>query len=288
MDKLQAKMQTFSQNSEPTAVEDKDYLCSKCKDQGGFIVRRKAGETTVSMFQGQQIEKTLAYDMDDWQDCECIKIRRVNNLIKSSTITEEFQKMGFKNFHVEDRPEAIKRMKELAKLYYRNFHTVRNERVNSVVFIGQPGCGKTHLLTAIANCLMYEHQIPVLYFPFKDGMNSISENDFENKHKIIQRMKDVDVLFIDDLFKPIGGRLEFDKEGKPKIIKFQAEVIYEVFNYRYLNKLPMLVSTELTLEELLLIDEATMSRVFEMAADYTVTVDKDMSNNYRLRKVMGL
>lgn len=251
------------------------------------MVLKKAGERTIVRdYDGVFREMTLKHDTNEWTECECAKIRKINQLIKSSAITEEFQKMGFKNFSTEGVCEEVKRMVLTASRYFKNYHSIKNERVNSVLFIGQPGCGKTHLLTAVSNGLMREYQVPVLYFPFKDGMNNIAANDFERKHDIMQQMKEVDVLFVDDLFKPIGGKLEYDKDGKPKVIKWQADILYEVFNYRYLNKLPMLVSTELTLEELMLIDEGTMSRVFQMAEDYAVTVEKDMRNNYRLRKLM--
>lgn len=270
-------------NSEPTVQHQeqlKEYLCASCKDEGGYMVIKKAGEKTVTRdYDGIFREITLKFDTDEWQECDCAKIRRINRLIKSSAITEEFQKMGFGNFDVTNVDPQVESMKKIALAYYQHFDNVRNERINSALFIGQPGCGKTHLLTAISNNLMFKKQIPVLYFPFRDGMNNISANDFEKKDEIMQQMKQVEVLFIDDLFKPIGG--------KPSVKGWMAEIMFEVVNHRYLNKLPLLVSTELTFESLVMIDEALASRIFEMASDFTVTVTHNMANNYRLRKLRG-
>lgn len=260
--------------SETTVVEELNYNCSKCKDEGGYLVRKKAGETTLLQ---NGTEVILQYDTDEWQQCECAKIRQLNRLIKSSAITEEFQKMSLKNFSTEDVHPKVVEMKSKANQYYAAFDEIRGFRQNSIMLIGQPGCGKTHLLTAISNYLMHAKQVPVLYFPYKDGMNNIAANSFERKNEIMDRMKEVDVLFIDDLFKPIGGKVDV----KP----WRAEVIFEVVNYRYLNNKPLLISSELSLDDMLYIDEALTSRLFEMAQDFTVTIPKDMKVNYRLRKV---
>jgi DNA replication protein DnaC len=243
------------------------------------MVRKKAGETTLVHVFGRLEEVVLKNDTDHWTECECSKIRKINRLIKSSEITEEFQKMGFSNFVTEGKAQIVQVMKEACLKYYESFNEIRSERKNSVLLIGQPGSGKTHLLTAISNNLIQKRVVPVMYFPFRDGMNEISANNFEKKFDIMERMKHVDVLFIDDLFKPIGGKVDV----KP----FQAEIIFEVVNYRYLNNKPMLISSELSLDELIYVDEATASRMFEMAEDYTVTIKRDISINYRLRKVVG-
>lgn len=244
------------------------------------MVQLKAGDiVTVKEFDGTFREMALKYDTERWRECGCAKIRRINRMIKSSEITEEFQKMGFKNFDISTADPEIKKMRDVAVSYFKNYQTIRDARENSIVCIGQPGCGKTHLLTAISNGLMREMQVPVLYFPYRDGMNNISADNFAQKDHIIGQMKDVDVLFIDDLFKPIGGKTD--------VKTWQAEIMFEVVNHRYLNKKPMLVSTELSLNELINIDEALASRIFEMATDHTVQVPKNMNNNYRLRKLKG-
>lgn len=252
------------------------------------MIVKKAGEKTIGRdYDGTFFETTLTADIKEWTECECAKMRKINRLIKSSGITEEFRKMTFGNFDDSNVHVQVKKMKEIALMYYKHFDVMRNTRVNSALFIGQPGCGKTHLLTAVSNNLMYKKQVPVMYFPFRDGMNDIAANDFARKQEIMQHMKEVEVLFVDDLFKPIGGKLEYDRQGNPKIVKWQADIMFEVINHRYLNKLPVLISTELMIDELIRIDEALTSRIFEMAQDYTVTVEKNMDNNYRFRKLRG-
>lgn len=255
-------------------------MCDTCKDEGGFTIVKKAGETVLYRdIDGSFKETTLKADSEQWKECECIEIRRLNRLIESSAISEEFRKMSFGNFDTSQSSADVKRMKEIAFEYCKNFQQIRSNRVNSILLSGQAGSGKTHLLTAVSNNLMFKNHIPVLYFPFFDGMNNIAANNFERKDEIVQRMKDVKLLFIDDLFKPIGGKVN--------IKDWQTKIIFEVVNHRYLNKMPILASTELAIGEMVEIDEALASRIFEMASDYTVTVNKSMINNYRLRKLQG-
>lgn len=137
--------------------------------------------------------------------------------------------------------------------------------------LGNSGSGKTHLLTAISNNLL-DKGILVLYFPFVEGFNEL-KSDFDDLNNRIERMQKTDVLFIDDLFK---GR----KDNTP----FQIEQMFGVINYRYINHLPILISSEKTIEDLLRIDEALGSRIYEMCKDYTVEVIGE-GNNYRMRKI---
>lgn len=271
-------MKQKSQKSSETTPHQ-EYDCPKCKDEGGYMVWKKAGETTLVRIEGRFEEIELENDSEEWVECECAKIRKINRLIKSSEITAEFQKMGFSNFTTGGKAQIVQIMKDTCLKYYESFNEIRSARKNSVLLIGQPGSGKTHLLTAISNNLIKKKVVPVMYFPFRDGMNEISANNFEKKTEIMERMKDVEVLFIDDLFKPIGGKID--------VKSWQADIIFEVINYRYLNNKPLLVSSELSLDELLYVDEATASRIFEMAEDFTVTIKRDIKINYRLRNVVG-
>ncbi|UED79207.1 ATP-binding protein [Lysinibacillus sp. CD3-6] len=265
MEELQARSQLYSETT--VAIEEPNYNCPKCKDTGSYLIRKKNGY----YIRGVEVEQ------DYYVVCECSRILKINKLIKSSAITKAFQKMSLKNFSTDNVHPKVVEMKSKAKQYYAAFEEIRGFRQNSIMLIGQPGCGKTHLLTAISNYLMHTKQVPVLYFPYKDGLNNIAANNFERKNEIMDRMKEVDVLFIDDLFKPIGGKVN--------VKSWQTEIIFEVVNSRYLSNKPLLISSELSLDDMLYIDEALTSRLFEMSQDFIVTIEKDKKANYRLGKI---
>lgn len=203
--------------------------------------------------------------------CECRGKRRVDKLFQSSRITWEFQQKSLDNFELSDRPAIVKGAYLCAKSYLDTFQKIKDERQNSIALLGRPGCGKTHLLMAVANGLIREG-IPVLYFPWVEGFNEIKDN-LDLTEERINKMQTVDVLFIDDMWK---GR----KEPTP----FQLEQMFAVINDRYLNKKPVMISSERDIDEMCAIDEGIGSRINEMCRDFRVVLKGDRSLNYRLRE----
>ncbi|MCY8110108.1 ATP-binding protein [Bacillus spizizenii] len=251
--KLQEKSAQFSAGSDGSE-EKAEYECPKCKDQLGYIEDRDGYEV--------------------WVRCKCIERRRIRKLMNSSDITAEFEKLKFKNFTTEGKPAVVKDAYDTAVEYYKDFDSIRGTRSNSIALLGQPGSGKTHLLTAISNKLIKSKNIAVQYFPYVEGFNDLKD-DFDKLEEKLNRMKEIEVLFIDDLFKPMNG--------KPRATDWQVEQTYSVINYRYLNHKPVLISSELDIEKLVEIDEALGTRIYEMCADYCVIIKGDrMLLNHRL------
>lgn len=92
--------------------------------------------------------------------------------------------------------------------------------------------------------------------------------DAINYEHAIRRFKNAPVLMIDDLLK--GKNTDAD-----------VNILFEIINYRYLNYLPMVISTEKTTDELLEFDEGTMSRIIEMARGHQIEI-VGREYNYRL------
>lgn len=224
-------------------------------------------------------------EANNWSDkysipCKCVKNDRMNKLLKSSEITDEFKKLGFGNFQTGGKPQSIIDAYETSYEYFCNFIENKSKKQNSIALLGNPGSGKTHLLTAVSNNLMRKQLVAVLYFPFVEGFDDLRD-DFDLLKQKLEHMKTIDVLFIDDLFKPVNG--------KPRASKFEIEKMYAVINYRYLNKKPILVSSELTVDELIKVDEALGTRIYEMCEDYIVQIVGDpMELNHRLKSLKSL
>lgn len=220
-------------------------------------------------------------EMDHWVDCPCKDIRSVERSFKSSKITFEFKLKTFDNFILEERPQIVRDAYYFSKTYFENFQQIKEERQNSICLLGKPGSGKTHLLMAVANAIMETKYLydairfpSVLYFPWVEGFNEIKD-DLSLTEERIKKMQKVDLLFIDDMWK---GRA---KNGPTD---FQIEQIFAVINHRYMEKKPVLISSEKDIDEMCAIDEALGSRINEMCKDFRIILKGDKSLNYRLRE----
>ena len=84
----------------------------------------------------------------------------------------------------------------------------------------------------------------------------------------ISKFKTATVLYIDDFL-------------KGKVTESDVNIAYEIVNYRYNNNLPLIVSTEKKLSELMTFDEAIASRLIEMSKGRIIQFDEHKLN-YRL------
>lgn len=181
----------------------------------------------------------------------------------------EQSKHTFFNFEVWNK--ASERLKDTAAAYCTNFDEIKDKRRNSILLCGQVGSGKTHVSVAIALYFL-KQRIKVVYMPYRDVITKIKQNMIDQEYygKMISKYKLCEVLLIDDLF-------------KGKINESDLNIMFEIINYRYLNFLPIIVSSEFSINRLLAFDEGVGSRIYEMSKDYVVEIEKDIGNNYRLK-----
>jgi DNA replication protein DnaC len=226
------------------------YKCSKCCDTGWILIP-------------QEDRQPLAVT------CECRKIEKLKSEWKYSGINVEQSKYTFSNFEVWN--EASRRIKDTAGAYCTDFDDIRDKRRNSLLVCGQVGSGKSHISIAVALNFLKQN-IRVVYMPYRDTITEIKQNmiDQEYYKKAISKYQLCEVLLIDDLF-------------KGKINDSDINVMFEIINYRYLNFLPIVVSSEFSIDKLLNFDEGVGSRIYEMAKDYVVEIEQDIRNNYRLK-----
>ncbi|ABR35849.1 DNA replication protein DnaC [Clostridium beijerinckii] len=161
-------------------------------------------------------------------------------------------------------------MKFIATDYYMSFDEIRSNRKNSILLCGNPGSGKTHIALALANNFL-KNNIKVVYMPYRDVITSLKQNilDKEYYKKTLSKYQTCEILLIDDLY-------------KGKVNETDINIMFELINYRYFNHLPVIVSSEFTVERLLNFDEAIGSRIYEMTKDFIVEI-QGTENNYRLR-----
>jgi DNA replication protein DnaC len=102
-------------------------------------------------------------------------------------------------------------------------------------------------------------------------------NEHQEYKEKLDELKKAPILYIDDLFKTQNGK---------EPTQADVNLAFSIINYRYQDKVrTTIISCEYTTAELMAIDEAVGSRIFERSKSYRVEIKKDQGKNYRV--IMG-
>jgi DNA replication protein DnaC len=104
---------------------------------------------------------------------------------------------------------------------------------------GGYGCGKTHLAAAIANSAV-STGVPTLFLTVPDLLDTLRFSYDSNDVTFEQRFEEIrnsPLLVLDDF-------------GTQNATSWAQEKLFQIINYRYINKLPLVVTTNLDLDEI--------------------------------------
>lgn len=227
-----------------------DYDCPKCHNKGYIMYLREDGTRCCS-------------------DCTCKPIRESVRNMKRSGLETVIAEKTFDAFRAETPWQ--KWMKQTAMDY-------AEKPEGWLLMSGQSGCGKTHLCTAVCRELLLR-RMQVCYISWREEARFLGDfrADAAERGKRMQKLKDSPVLYVDDLFKLPGGG---------KLGSVELSLAFELFNHRYHNHLPTIISTELTRQALIGLDDGLGSRIVEMAGAHTCQIREDRSRNYRVRELV--
>lgn len=218
--------------------------------------------------------------------CKCYEKEKASRLWKSYGVDpNDIKKLNEYKPYDEITKTALKKAID----YVKNFDTISKERENSFGLFGQPGSGKSHIAIAIGAALLNRDKpIQAIYMPYLEIMRQLKANvnDDEYYLKLSSRYQQAKVLIIDDLFKDKikNGQLIKDNYGNAKgLNEADMKHIYPILNYRYMNKLPTLISSECTPQDLQSLDEALSGRILESCGD-NITIFNGSKYNFRMRK----
>lgn len=231
-----------------------DFNCPKCKNRGNFMFIQENGSFA-------------------FRDCDCLKIRRSIARMKDFGLERQINDLTFEKFQTTEcwQRTALETAQDYAK-----------SPLGWLLLCGQPGCGKTHLCTAVCRKLLLDGK-EVLYIPWREESAKIKGMDGERRENAVRKLQQVDVLYLDDLFK-MGQAAD----GSTRPTAADVGLAYEILNARYNNKLPTILSTEKSMGELLDIDEALGSRIAEMSREHCAVIAKKPGRNYRLRGMVEI
>lgn len=183
------------------------------------------------------------------------RMARIERLFKQSRLGRRFRERTFEAFEVRD---YNRKAFEIAIYYAQNFATYK-QKGEGLFITGGYGVGKTHLAAAIANYLISNEIATVIFGNVTTLLGRIrhtySDVSQYEEEQVMKELYDVDLLIIDDL-------------GKEKPTEWVEEKLYTVINERYENYRPIVVTSNLELEEIEQRLEncggAIVSRIIEM------------------------
>jgi DNA replication protein DnaC len=152
---------------------------------------------------------------------------------------ELLRNMTFDNFDHKRMELPLEQRQNLRQAFNLAVEFARSPE-GWLIFQGINGCGKTHLAAAIANYRLAQGK-PVFFVVVPDLLDHL-RSTFSPDSKISydefsERIKEVPLLILDDF-------------GEQSATPWAQEKLYQLINYRYNARLPMVVTTCLSLDEI--------------------------------------
>ncbi len=202
-----------------------------------------------------------------YHTCECKACRDNLRNIRTSGLAEQLERCTFESF------ETLEPWQKTAKGCVQKF--TQDERRGWLLLSGQPGCGKTHLCTAAAGKFL-EAGFSTKYMRWTEEsvlLKACISNDMEYERRL-RPFKSCQVLYVDDFWKTKRGA-----EPTPADVK----LAFDLLDFRYCNrKLITLISTEWTVNQMLDIDDALGSRIYEMTKNGYRLAFSGANKNWRI------
>ena len=234
--------------------EDNLYYCGKCKT-------RK--QTIINLFGKTKIVPCIC-------ECRAAEIKAEEEERERREFFERVMRMkrvGFPEkamqewtFANDDRSNP--KLTNAMKNFVEHFQTFKEEGKGLLLF-GSVGTGKTYLAACVANELISKG-IPCLVTNFARISNEV-QGMFEGKQQYYDNLNTFPLLVIDDL-------------SAERKTEYMQEIVFNVIDARYRANLPLIVTTNLTREELMhpanLTHQRIFSRLFEMCTPIEV-IGKD-------------
>lgn len=224
--------------------DDGLLVCGKCNTPK---------QTRIMLFDQERTPMCLckcAVEQRDREEAERKRIefeRRVQEIRRAAFPESDMQAWTFVN---DDR--SNEKISTVAQNYVENFPKMR-ESGKGLLLFGEVGTGKTFAAACIANALI-DKGYPVLMTNFARIANTV-QGMFEGRQEYYDSLNRFPLLILDDL-------------SAERKTEYMQEIVFNVIDSRYRAKLPLIVTTNLTGDELKhpadMTNQRTFSRLLEM------------------------
>lgn len=199
---------------------------------------RRVKVTTLCKCEEEEERKRKAAEQAE-KDMEIIR-----KLRRASLMDAHFAASTFENFRQTKNNE---KNLTLCRRYAHKFDTML-EKNQGLLFWGPVGTGKSFAAACIANYLL-ENKVPVMMTSFVKLLEAVQFGR-EDESDIIRRLNRAKLVIFDDL-------------GAERSTDYAIERVYNIIDSRYRSKLPMILTTNLTLEEMKREEDIRYTRIYD-------------------------
>ncbi|MCM1008857.1 MAG: ATP-binding protein [Ruminococcus flavefaciens] len=241
--------------AENVNTSDSDYImdgllhCGKC---------RTSKQVRIELFGKVRTPYCLCKCETEKRDAEIAELERQKGLQR----IKELRKAGFsdtdmQNWTFENDDRTNPKVSEIAHKYVENFPKLK-EKGKGLLFYGTVGAGKTFISACIANALIDKGH-PCLVTNFARLTNTIG-GMFDGKQDYIDSLNRFTLLVIDDL------AAERDTE-------YMNEIVFNIIDSRYRSGLPLIITTNLTAQELNNPAQISKQRIYSRLLEMCIPVE---------------
>ena len=189
-------------------------------------------------------------------ECDCQKAQRIEREAAEQQrrhldTVEDLKRRGFSDTAMRDwtfeNDNGRNPQTAVARFYAEHWDTMQAENIG-YLFWGGVGTGKSYLAGCIANALM-ENEIPVRMTNFAAILNDFAAS-FEGRNEYISRLCRYPLLILDDF-------------GMERGTEYGLEQAYSVIDSRYRSRRPLIVTTNLTLQQIQNPPDTAHARIYD-------------------------
>lgn len=237
---------------------DNLIYCSKCRTPRQHYVAVLGKEMVVPVRCRCQQE---VHDKEEAERRQREFLNQVSRLKANGLQDKSLQEYTFANDKGYN-PEIQK-----AHDYVAHWEEMKSKSIGLLLW-GDVGTGKSFFAGCIANALL-EQGVPVLMTNFSRILNSLSGLYSDEKNQLIDSLNKYSLLIIDDL-------------GIERNTEFSLEQVFNIIDSRYRSKLPLIVTTNMTLDELKHPQDLARARIYDRVLERCVPL---RINNRNIRQL---
>lgn len=243
---------TAAQNirsNEGDYVEDGLLICGKC---------HTPKQCRVTLFGQVRTPMCLCRcekEQRDAEEQERKKEERLRHIRDLKKIGFPDREMSRWTFEADDR--SNEKISTVAEKYVENFDEMKRKG-KGLLFYGSVGTGKTFMSACIANALIDQGH-PCLVTNFARLCNTIS-GMYEGKQEYIDGLNKFHLLVIDDL-------------ASERDTEYMNEIVHNLIDSRYRAGLPLIITTNLTADELKHPAEVRKQRIYSRLFEMCIPVE---------------